>query len=81
MDTESLKKSLLSKFVEVTGDRLQTIQLGAIDLEKADAEQAAEAVARELHTMKGEARIVVGSRTLVEYIFEPIRQLRENMRN
>lgn len=31
--------------------------------------------------MKGEARIVVGSRTLVEYIFEPIRQLRENMRN
>ncbi|MBS1153031.1 MAG: CheA signal transduction histidine kinase [Myxococcaceae bacterium] len=58
MDTESLKKSLLSKFVEVTGDRLQTIQLGAIDLEKADAEQAAENVARELHTMKGEARML-----------------------
>ncbi len=30
--------------------------------------------------MKGEARIVVGSRTLVEHIFEPIRQLRENLR-
>jgi hypothetical protein len=30
--------------------------------------------------MKGEARIVVGSRTLAEHIFEPIRQLRENMR-
>ena len=30
--------------------------------------------------MKGEARILVGSRTLVEHIFEPIRQLRENMR-
>lgn len=58
MDTEALKKSLLSKFVEVTGDRLQTIQLGAIDLEKADAEQAAESVARELHTMKGEARML-----------------------
>ncbi len=58
MDTESLKKSLLSKFVEVTGDRLQTIQLGAIDLEKADAEAAAESVARELHTMKGEARML-----------------------
>jgi len=27
--------------------------------------------------MKGEARIVVGSRTLIEYAFEPIRQLRE----
>ena len=30
--------------------------------------------------MKGEARILVGSRTLVEHIFEPIRQLRENLR-
>jgi hypothetical protein len=30
--------------------------------------------------MKGEARIVVGSRTLLEYAFQPIRQLRENMR-
>ncbi len=58
MDTEALKKSLLSKFVEVTGDRLQTIQLGAIDLEKANADQAAENVARELHTMKGEARML-----------------------
>ena len=31
--------------------------------------------------MKGEARILVGSRTLVEHIFEPIRQLRENLRH
>src|ERR1700736_4318668 len=30
--------------------------------------------------MRGEARIVVGRRTLIEYAFEPIRQLRENMR-
>lgn len=30
--------------------------------------------------MKGEARIIVGSRTMAEHIFEPIRQLRENMR-
>jgi multidrug resistance efflux pump len=29
--------------------------------------------------MKGEAHIVVGHRTLVEYAFEPIRQLRETM--
>ena len=27
--------------------------------------------------MKGEARLVVGSRTLIEYAFEPLRQLRE----
>ncbi len=58
MDTEALKKSLLTKFVEVTQDRLQAIQLGVLDLEKAEAERAAEAVARELHTMKGEARML-----------------------
>jgi len=29
----------------------------------------------------GEARIMVGQRTIIEYAFEPIRQLRENMRN
>ena len=31
--------------------------------------------------MAGEARIVVGQRTIFEYAFEPIRQLRENMRD
>lgn len=30
--------------------------------------------------MKGEARIAVGSRALIEYAVEPIRQLRENLR-
>ncbi len=30
--------------------------------------------------MKGEARIRVGSRTLIEYAFEPIKQLRESVR-
>src|SRR5215831_14810644 len=30
--------------------------------------------------MKGEARIIVGGRTLIEYAFEPIRQLRETVR-
>jgi multidrug resistance efflux pump len=30
--------------------------------------------------MKGEAHIFVGSRLLIEYAFEPIRQLRENLR-
>ena len=29
--------------------------------------------------MKGEAHIIVGGRTLIEYAFEPIRQLRESM--
>jgi chemotaxis protein histidine kinase CheA len=58
MDTEALKKSLLKKFQEVTADRLQKIQLGVIDLEKPTAAQAADDVARELHTMKGEARML-----------------------
>jgi multidrug resistance efflux pump len=31
--------------------------------------------------MTGEARVVTGQRTLIEYAFEPIRQLRENTRN
>jgi multidrug resistance efflux pump len=31
--------------------------------------------------MGGEARISVGERTMIEYAFEPIRQLRENLRN
>ncbi|MGZ5002254.1 MAG: HlyD family efflux transporter periplasmic adaptor subunit, partial [Chthoniobacterales bacterium] len=30
--------------------------------------------------MRGEARIVVGTRTMIEYAFEPIKQLRENTR-
>ena len=30
--------------------------------------------------MKGEARIIVGSRRVIEYAFEPVRQLRENLR-
>lgn len=58
MDTEALKKSLLGKFQEVSADRLQKIQLGVIDLEKPSAAEAAEEVARELHTMKGEARML-----------------------
>ncbi len=58
MDTEALKKSLLVKFVEVTQDRLQAIQLGILDLEKPESNAAAEGVARELHTMKGEARML-----------------------
>ena len=58
MDTEALKQSLLKKFQEVTSDRLQKIQLGVLELEKPDSAAAAEEVARELHTMKGEARML-----------------------
>jgi HlyD family secretion protein len=30
--------------------------------------------------MRGQAHIIVGGRTLIEYAFEPIRQLRESMK-
>lgn len=30
--------------------------------------------------MKGEAHVIIGGRTLIEYAFEPVRQLRENLR-
>src|SRR5688572_24949027 len=58
MDTETLKRSLRVKFVEITGDRLQKIQLGVLELDKADPARAADDVSRELHTMKGEARML-----------------------
>jgi len=58
VDTEALKKSLLSKFAEVTADRLQAIQLGVLELEKPESARAAESIARELHTMKGEGRML-----------------------
>ncbi|MGI5865228.1 MAG: Hpt domain-containing protein, partial [Myxococcales bacterium] len=59
MDTEALRKSLLSKFREVTADRLEKIGLALLALEKdPQAVAPAEDVARELHTMKGEARML-----------------------
>src|SRR5260370_42164496 len=58
MDTQAIKQSLLKKFSEVTADRLQNVQLAVIQLEKSDNDLAADNVARELHTMKGEARML-----------------------
>ena len=58
MDTDALKKTLLEKFQEVSADRLQKIQLGVLDLEKPNTVEAGEEIARELHTMKGEARMM-----------------------
>ena len=48
----------MTKFVEVTQDRLQAVQLNVLALEKQSGAAAAEAVARDLHTMKGEARML-----------------------
>ena len=57
--SEEIRQKLLQKFQEVTADRLQKIQLGLLELEREPATpEAAEEVARELHTMKGEARML-----------------------
>jgi two-component system chemotaxis sensor kinase CheA len=58
VDTEALKRTLLKKFQEVTQDRLSKIQNAAIALEKPESASAADEIARELHTMKGEARML-----------------------
>jgi hypothetical protein len=29
--------------------------------------------------MSGEARVVIGRRTMIEFVFEPLRRLRENL--
>src|SRR5688500_17469978 len=39
-------------------DRLQKIQLGVLELGTPDSDQLVDEVARELHTMKGEARML-----------------------
>lgn len=58
MNNEALRKSLLKKFQEVSSDRLQKIQNAVLELDQGDPAQATGAVGRELHTMKGEARML-----------------------
>ena len=57
-------------------DGQQFVALAALDR---DAFQIGERSIPLRVGMKGEARIVVGTRTLIEYALEPLRQLRENM--
>lgn len=58
MNNEALRKSLLKKFQEVSSDRLQKIQNAVLELDQANGAQALGTVGRELHTMKGEARML-----------------------
>jgi HlyD family type I secretion membrane fusion protein len=48
-------------------------------VEIADTEMAAQGQSRPLFAgMSGKAEIVIGSRSLIEYVFEPLKQLKEN---
>src|SRR5512138_3269322 len=57
--SDELRKKLLPKFRETTGDRIEKIQGILLDLEKRTAApDDLQELARELHTIKGEARIM-----------------------
>lgn len=53
-----IRQELLGKFREVTADRLEKIGAGLLALERGEGGDAAGGVARELHTLKGEARML-----------------------
>ncbi|HEX8910290.1 MAG TPA: ATP-binding protein, partial [Anaeromyxobacteraceae bacterium] len=53
-----IRQELLGKFREVTADRLEKIGAGLLALERGEGGEAAGGVARELHTLKGEARML-----------------------
>ncbi|GEJ55676.1 hybrid sensor histidine kinase/response regulator [Anaeromyxobacter diazotrophicus] len=55
---DDIRQKLLGKFREVTADRLEKIGAGLLALERGDAGEAGAEVARELHTLKGEARML-----------------------
>jgi two-component system chemotaxis sensor kinase CheA/two-component system sensor histidine kinase and response regulator WspE len=57
--SEELRKKLLPKFRETTADRIEKIQGALLDLEKGTGgPENLQELARELHTLKGESRIM-----------------------
>jgi two-component system chemotaxis sensor kinase CheA/two-component system sensor histidine kinase and response regulator WspE len=57
--SEDLRKKLLPKFRETTADRIEKIQGALLDLEKGTGgPDNVQELARELHTLKGESRIM-----------------------
>ena len=55
---DDIRQKLLGKFREVTADRVEKISAGLLALERGQAGEAAAEIARELHTLKGEARML-----------------------
>lgn len=59
MTPDQVRKQLLGKFREVSGDRLEKIGLAVMAMEKSPGDAGpSEEIARELHTLKGEARML-----------------------
>jgi len=76
--TVSGKVDWISPSAITTTDGSRFIALGSLDRYEISS-QAGHALPLRVG-MKGDAHIIVGGRTLIEYAFEPIRQLRESIR-
>jgi multidrug resistance efflux pump len=72
------KLDWISPSAVTTADSSHFIALGSLDRYEISS-RAGEALPLRVG-MRGEAHIIVGGRTLIEYAFEPIRQLRESMK-
>ncbi len=58
MSAEEIRQKLLGKFREVTADRVEKISSQLLELERGASTEAVQEVARELHTLKGESRMM-----------------------
>jgi two-component system chemotaxis sensor kinase CheA len=58
MGAEEIRQKLLGKFREVTQDRVEKLSTSLMALERGGGEEARGEIARELHTLKGEARMM-----------------------
>ena len=57
MSTEEIRQKLLPRFREMTADRVEKVTSVLLQLERgAASSEQQEELARELHTLKGEAR-------------------------
>jgi multidrug efflux pump subunit AcrA (membrane-fusion protein) len=72
------KLDWVSPSAVTTADGSHFLALGSLDRYEISA-RAGQALPLRVG-MRGDAHIIVGGRTLIEYAFEPIRQLRESMK-
>jgi multidrug resistance efflux pump len=72
------KLDWISPSAVTTGDGSRFTALGSLD--RYDIFSRAGKILPLRVGMRGDAHIIVGSRTMIEYAFEPIRQLRESMK-
>src|SRR5438876_8081471 len=77
-DSVTVKIDWISPSTVITSNGAHFIALGSLDRYEISA-RAGHALPLRVG-MQGEARIIVGGRTLIEYALEPIRQLRESIR-